>query len=72
MKEATHTRRGQTIIELGGGPIPCKSINEAKRTSRKIQMDSDKALGRGSLRRLSRKYSERVKTNDRQLSPKSN
>ena len=69
MKEATHTRKGRTITTAAdGGIMTHKTINQAKRTSRKIQMDADKALGRGSVRIFRRKQSDRAKTGGRQLS----
>jgi len=69
MKEATHTRRGKVIVDLGSGAVSAfKSINQAKSASHEIQKDSDNALGRGTVRLLARKQSERAKSASRQLS----
>ncbi|MEE8598592.1 MAG: hypothetical protein V3S69_03645 [Dehalococcoidales bacterium] len=65
MKEATHIRKGKNIIDLSGGGEKYKSFNAAKRASRKIQMNADGALGRGTVqvRSIKRDFTSR------QLSP---
>lgn len=53
MKEATHIRKGKEIRALD--PKNSKmheSINDAKRTSYRIQMLADDALGRGTVKVL--------------------
>lgn len=51
MKECMYVRKGKEIRALAlDGSEMCKSINEAKRRSRRIQMMADKALGRGTLK----------------------
>ena len=48
MKEATHQRKGKTISPLDGGESTTfKTMNAAKRASRKLQLDADGASGRG-------------------------
>lgn len=51
MKSTTHIRKGRKITIIGDNPQTTKfeSINAAKRESRKIQMDADGALGRGTV-----------------------
>ena len=51
MKPTTHIRKGREI--RSSDPKDAKmysSINEAKKASHKIQMNADKALGRGTVR----------------------
>ena len=52
MKEAKFVRQGKTIIsfENGGSSQTFASITKAKAESRRLQMQEDGALGRGSLR----------------------
>ena len=51
MKETKYERKGMTIFNLETGEKKTfKSNNKAKQASHKIQMDADKALGRGTLR----------------------
>lgn len=69
LKEARFTRKGHHIINLESGEAKeHNSVNEAKKASRKLQMDEDHGLGRGTLRitnveqeRASIKLSEEVK-----------
>lgn len=69
MKQAEYTRKGKQLINLTSGVVEnFKRVNQAKRASRGIQMDADRALGRGTVRCLSRTQSERNKTNNSQLS----
>ena len=51
MKKVKYERKNDTIHNLETGKKTMhKSINLAKKESRKLQMDEDKALGRGCLR----------------------
>lgn len=51
MKEAKYGRTRHIIEDVEtGARKEYKSINEAKRASRKHQLDHDGALGRGSVR----------------------
>ena len=51
MKQAKWQRIGATIIDLvNGGHTSFDSITKAKAESRRLQMQEDGALGRGSLR----------------------
>lgn len=51
MSECKFTRKGKTIINLKTGEVKAfDSINQAKRESRKTQMEADGAIGRGTLR----------------------
>jgi hypothetical protein len=51
MKIAKWERNHHTIKPLpNGARKPYKSVNEAKRRSRGLQLASDGALGRGSVR----------------------
>ena len=51
MKPAQYERNGHTIktLSLEGKRNPFSSINAAKRESRKLQMELDRGLGRGSV-----------------------
>lgn len=50
MKSAKFQRIGKTIIDLvNGGSQTFGSITKAKAESRRLQMQEDGALGRGSL-----------------------
>ena len=61
MKQTTHTRKGKQIIDLTTGVVEdFKSVNQAKYRSRAIQMAADNALGRGTVRKLYRKFKERT------------
>jgi hypothetical protein len=52
MKPAKFIRAGKQIKEVESGHTTgYKYYNEAKRESRRIQMEHDKALGRGTVRR---------------------
>ena len=67
MKEVTHTRRGKQIIDLTTGVVEdFKTINQAKKRSKAVQMAANKtnALGRGTLRIIRRKLTERQKAFD--------
>lgn len=62
MKKVTHTRKGKQVIDLGTGEVEDhKTINAAKKRSKAIQLSADGALGRGTLRLIPRKLTERVK-----------
>lgn len=52
MKEAKFVRKGRVMIPLDGKepPTTWTYINLAKRASRRIQMEEDGALGRGTVR----------------------
>lgn len=51
MKKAKWERNGHTIKDLATGKRePFASVCKAKRRSRQLQMVSDKALGRGTMR----------------------
>lgn len=51
MKDTIYTRKGKSIKNLETGKIEgFKSISQAKRKSRKLQLDLDKGLGRGSVK----------------------
>jgi hypothetical protein len=51
MKTAQYARKGKIIINLTTGEKHThRWNNQAKRASRKIQMEADGALGRGTLR----------------------
>ncbi len=53
MKLFTYERKGNTIRTVEFDRTETfKSINQAKKASHKIQMETDGGLGRGSLRRL--------------------
>lgn len=45
---AKYFRKGK-VIRHADGDIECKTINEAKRKSRELQLATDGAIGRGSL-----------------------
>ena len=63
MKQATHTRRGHQIIDLATGVVEDhKSVNLAKKRSRALQTLGKDALGLGTVRKLPRKFKERVKS----------
>lgn len=49
MKKAKYIRHGHILTEVDGKKVDYKSINEAKRMSRIIQMKADGALGRGTV-----------------------
>jgi hypothetical protein len=62
MKKASWSRKGKTVINLVTGVVEeFKTINQAKKRSHQIQMEVDNGLGRGTVRRLSRNYSARLK-----------
>lgn len=51
MSEHKYTRVGNTIIdESTRQKETFKYINQAKRKSRRLQMDADRGLGRGTVR----------------------
>lgn len=51
MKEQIFTRKGRVITDLRDNQsITFKSRNKAKQESHRLQMEHDKALGRGSLK----------------------
>lgn len=52
MKQAKYVRKGAKIfsVEKGGKDMTFASITKAKAESRRLQMEEDGALGRGSLR----------------------
>ncbi len=51
MKDCTHVRKGREIRSaVVGDAMMHPSINKAKKASRKIQMEQDKGLGRGSVK----------------------
>jgi len=53
---ATYQRKGSRITNVQTGEVKQHGfINEAKRASRTIQMDTDGALGRGAVTVLLRK-----------------
>lgn len=50
MKKAKYMRKGRVILDVeNGGGEKLKSISQAKRRSREIQMKHDGGLGRGVL-----------------------
>lgn len=59
MKEPTHARKGKQVMDLGSGQAEThKSVNQAKRASRKLTAS-------GSIvRRLDRKQADRNKAYD--------
>jgi hypothetical protein len=66
MKELTHTRTGKNIGYVGKNMTDtCESINKAKKMSRKLQMANDGGLGRGSLRKVTRKSKDRTGSFDK-------
>jgi len=51
MKDAQWYRKGHILRHATDGRVEdCKTINNAKRRSRALQMELDGALGRGSVR----------------------
>lgn len=51
MKAQIFTRQGRVITDLRNGQAQqFRSLNAARKESHKLQMEHDKALGRGSLR----------------------
>jgi hypothetical protein len=71
MKQATHLRKGKNITNLGTKKVDTyKTINQAKKASHRIQMDADKALGRGSVRaeRLAPEKRQPIDLSKKQLS----
>jgi hypothetical protein len=67
MKEVTHYRKGKNVISKSSGTVSeHKTVNGAKRESRKIQMEADRALGRGTVRVTPRKLNERIAAFDPQ------
>ncbi len=53
MKDTTHVRKGKEIRAAApDGAVMYKSMNQAKKASRKLQMEQDGALGRGTVRVL--------------------
>ena len=53
MNKVAYERNGKVLTNLANGERPpFKSVNAAKRASRKLQMELDGALGRGSVRRI--------------------
>lgn len=50
MKEQLFARKGKVIIDLRDHQVVIfKSLNKAKKESRKLQLEHDAGLGRGSL-----------------------
>lgn len=63
MKDPEFTRKGKQVINLSTGEVKdFKTINQAKSHSHTLQMEADKGLGRGTLRRIARKRKQREKT----------
>lgn len=53
MKEQQYTRKGSVIRDMDNNVVfesPKGFVNEAKRESRRLQLESDGALGLGTLR----------------------
>ncbi len=51
MKDCTHIRKGREIRSAKPGDAKMhSSINQAKKASRKIQMEQDEGLGLGSVK----------------------
>lgn len=50
MKKAKWYRKGGTIKTIGGRVVFNGTVNASKRESKRLQLVTDEAIGRGSLR----------------------
>ena len=64
-QEPVFIRKGASIRQESNGNVDdYRSINAAKRESRKIQMDLDGALGRGSVKVVEKRFPKRRERTD--------